>query len=642
MKDNDMTELCYCGKFLNRKEYGSIDASPQSMVSGTWNTITLTYTVGSKGIALNDGLQLMFHGQMKGLSALQAEHPDQAGYVTVKASNPVVTVEVYKFTVPGKKMQFIHIKLTSGSLVAGDKLKIIVGDRNHGGPGFHTSNYPRNPLRLGIIYGLELDAELKCPQEDSSHLGIYLSPRELEDSPQFQVVPDQACHMVIYGPSVVRPQEKFTLKVLFCDRFYNPTALDDDAYGILMLGTKTILEFHAKTGATVITLDNICLTDPGINRYSVHFGGTTYESNPILCDSATERIYWGDMHVHSNFSDGEGAPEDLMTVARDKLGLDFITMVDHADNLASPYIWSDGSDQGDKLEALCKLANANSVEDEFIVFQGYEWCGRGGDRIVYTKSLDKMPLYHRRMNGFYNAETFYDAVRQHPELIIASHPHGGKTNWNYFDPNIEYFAEIVSIQAESEFSSPLEVVVDEVASTPHAEHRYLTGKGIGSIQTALDRQHIIGFIGSSDMHYGVTGRKVPPDTKLRPGLAAIKAEHCRRDELWGNLLGRRSYATNGERIILRFSSDELDMGDVGAVRNGCKFRCEVNGTAAIKFVDLVKNNITLTRTFGDGAKDVVLEYQDDFCQPGFNCYYIRVYQQDGGKAWSTPIWRTGT
>jgi hypothetical protein len=639
MQEKKSSYSSFNGKFLNRSEYGSVSYSPKKMVTGTWNTIVTSYTVGTKGISLNDGLQLMFHGQMKGFSSLQAEYPDQAGYVSATTSNPTAKFNIYKFIPASNRGDFIHIKLINGKLVPGDEIKIIIGDRNYGGPGFRTANYPRNPLRLGIIYGLENDPDLDYPQEDSRHLGVYISPRELEDSPQFKVIPAQTCHAIVNAPSVVRLNEHFKLSLLFCDHFYNPTALKDDFNGVLMLDSKPVQEVHVKAGENILKIDNICLSKTGVHRYSLHFNGNIYESNPVLCDQDTERIYWGDMHIHSNFSDGENSPDNLTDKARDQLGLDFITIVDHADNLASPYVWTDGSYHEDKMEILNKLASTNSTEDEFIVFQGYEWCGRGGDRIVYSKSLNKMPLYHRRMDGFYDAKTFYNAIRKHPDLIIASHPHGAKTNWNYFDPKIEFFAEIVSIQAESEFRPPLEVVVDEVESTPHSEHRYLTGKGIGSIQTALSRQHIIGIIGSSDMHYGVSARKIPPDTKLRPGLAAIKAEHCRRNELWDNLLNRRSYATNGERIILRFNSDELKMGDVGEVRNGCTFRCEVNGTTQIDFVDLVKNNTAITRIEGNGSKDVLLEYQDDFCMPGFNWYYIRVHQKDGGKAWSTPIWR---
>jgi hypothetical protein len=621
-------------------EYGEIKFSPEEVVIDSWNTFVLKYTVGEKGLAQDCGLQLMFRGQMLGFSRLQTNNPSSEGYVTATTNVPNVKVKVFFVSpVARPRMRILQIKVVNGNLVRGDELQFVIGDRSNGGLGFHVGNYPRNPMRLAVLYGLEIDSELELPQEDSRHLGIYISPRELACSPQIKVVPDKVCNLVINVASIARPGEEVKTTVVFCDQFYNPSGLEHDFHGNLNVNGEAMINIFAKAGCKSLEVDGIVFNKAGIYRLNLNLNGKVYESNPVLCDQHEEYIYWGDMHVHSNFSDGEGTPEELIASAKNILGLDFMTIVDHADNLASPFIWTDASWRGDKLKILSELSDVNSEEGKFIVFQGYEWCGRGGDRIVYSREVEKMPLYHRRMKNLYDVQNFYKAIRKHPGLIIASHPHGIKTNWNYFDEKIEHFAEIASIQGESEFKTGLEVIVDEANSSPHAEHRSLAAKGVGPVQTAFECRHIVGVIGAGDMHYGVINRKTAINNKYRAGLAAIKAPGCKRDELWKNLLNRCSYGTNGEKIILRFSSEELRMGEVGEIRQECSFRCEVNGTAEIDFVDLVKNNVAVTRVVGNNAKDILLEYEDSFCQGDFNSYYIRVHQKDGGKAWSSPIWR---
>ncbi len=46
-------------------------------------------------------------------------------------------------------------------------------------------------------------------------------------------------------------------------------------------------------------------------------------SNPYHC-------YWGDLHAHTNYSDGAGLPADAYQFARDKARLDFFAVTDHS------------------------------------------------------------------------------------------------------------------------------------------------------------------------------------------------------------------------------------------------------------------------------------------------------------------------
>ena len=59
-------------------------------------------------------------------------------------------------------------------------------------------------------------------------------------------------------------------------------------------------------------------------------------------------------------------------------------------------------------------------------------------------------------------------------------------------------------------------------------------------------------------------------------------------------------------------------------------------------VELVRGTEMVKRFSGDDNQ--LIEFQDRYpetCRSGLVSYYLRVYQTDGGTAWSSPIWVTG-
>jgi hypothetical protein len=59
-------------------------------------------------------------------------------------------------------------------------------------------------------------------------------------------------------------------------------------------------------------------------------------------------------------------------------------------------------------------------------------------------------------------------------------------------------------------------------------------------------------------------------------------------------------------------------------------------------VELIRGTEMVNRYSGDGNQ--LIELQDKYSKPcrfGLLSYYLRVYQTDGGTAWSSPIWVTG-
>ncbi|MDY6825030.1 MAG: CehA/McbA family metallohydrolase [Thermodesulfobacteriota bacterium] len=73
-------------------------------------------------------------------------------------------------------------------------------------------------------------------------------------------------------------------------------------------------------------------------------------------------MYFGNLHSHTAYSDGEGTPEEAFAWARDVAGYDFYAVTDHAEKIGIRQ-WRDTGDQADAF-------NDNGT---FVAMRGFEW-----------------------------------------------------------------------------------------------------------------------------------------------------------------------------------------------------------------------------------------------------------------------------
>ncbi|MCL4401124.1 MAG: hypothetical protein M1436_00465, partial [Acidobacteria bacterium] len=114
-----------------------------------------------------------------------------------------------------------------------------------------------------------------------------------------------------------------------------------------------------------------------------------------------------------------------------------------------------------------------------------------------------------------------------------------------------------------------------------------------------------------------------------------------RTDIVENMRHRHAYAAT-DNIIVDFQAEEPGgkrhmMGEAFASSGAPKLRMKILGTDEIMQIDLIRNNEFLY-TQKPGKKDFEFEYIDKSPKPGENYYYVRVMQQDGNLAWSSPIW----
>ena len=112
-----------------------------------------------------------------------------------------------------------------------------------------------------------------------------------------------------------------------------------------------------------------------------------------------------------------------------------------------------------------------------------------------------------------------------------------------------------------------------------------------------------------------------------------------REAVFSAMETRRCYATTGERIVVEFEVNGHQMGEEIEVKKGEKRVVKVRalGTGAIAMIDVVKNNANAFVHKGKGEVEE-FEWVDEAAERETDYYYVRVTQEDGAMAWSSPVW----
>ena len=122
--------------------------------------------------------------------------------------------------------------------------------------------------------------------------------------------------------------------------------------------------------------------------------------------------------------------------------------------------------------------------------------------------------------------------------------------------------------------------------------------------------------------------------------ACLLAENHTREGLLDAIRKRHSYGAT-DNIILDFRARSGNaayiMGDSFQADAAPLLSVRAIGTGAIKQIDVVKNQKFIYTT-RPGVKEASFEYTDQDFGAGENYFYVRVLQEDGQIAWSSPIW----
>lgn len=374
----------------------------------------------------------------------------------------------------------------------------------------------------------------------------------------------------------------------------------------------------------------------------------------IVAEDGTEyKVYFGDLHGHSVYSDAVGDVDEYYHRYRDTYGYDFAALTDHD--------YLDGIElSNSELKMIWNHADRFTRDGKFLAWYAYEWTspaiaahagegatvGEGHRHVLYPSQAGPLVGYGDPDSN--TGAKLLDKLRGVRALVIPHHTSWSGTDWDAHDERLQRVVEIVSTHGRFEYpgNKPIGYRRDHI----HPEKTALA---------ALNRGYKLGFVGGSDSHglrwhaIELDGRAkhIPHGTRVgykedayRTGMTAILSETLDRESLFQGLSDRRCYATSGVPIVLDFRVNGSLMGTEIATRSQPKLSIRVEGTGPIRSMEIIRSGQVfggMQMLPGEGISHASFELEDAILVPGESAYYyLRVLQEDGNMAWSSPIWVT--
>jgi len=606
---------------------------------GTWKIV---YTVGKKGIAMGGGI-VVHISPYWGWTPPQDSNQDYPGYTTVSTSNDKAKLDVLVGS-----PHYVVVRTNEVPLTYKQSITVIYGDSGRG----------KHPFGKAKCDKYAEDGEEFFIKVDTDGDG-YFYP--IKHQPRINILAGPAAALAVTASSLVETNTPFRITIAAVDHYDNRAK---GYQGTINLSS-TSLEIdiprqcnfkHSDKGAKKL---QCIIKKTGLYRIEVEDkkNGFKTESNPILCTDKplNYHLYWGDIHGHSGLCDGTGTPDNYYQYAREVAGLDISALTTHD---AHGFIPLD--EDKETWNLIRKKTDSYYHHGEFVTFLGYEWTNwtYGHQHVLFLYS-EEGEVFSFRDPKSATPDKLWECLKGKETITIPHHVGGGPIpcDWNFYNPEFQPLTEICSVHGNCEyFNAPKGIY------SPKKGH---------FVRYALARGYRLGIIASGDSHNGHPGRR--DVGTLTAGLMGVYAETLDRESIWKAFKKRRVYATSGARIILDFHINGHKMGEIvyftpseinprhlGQGEKNNKFEKGLNphpnfpagfteendvrdisgkviGTDVIKEIVIVKNSSNLHTIQCQGMKKSI-QYLDKSMLKDGDYYYLRIIQEDGEMAWSSPIW----
>lgn len=522
-----------------------------------------------------------------------------------------------------------------------------------------------------VKMGEELSIFIGSPQYDTPAKGtkvqqyiqrrrtflLYIDPKgkgDFKEPETFQLdVRGNILHSIrVVAPSLVSKNERFDVVIRFEDAFGNLTGFCPDEDTLIELSYNHLREnlswklFIPETGFT--TLPNLYFNEPGVYRFKLTNlkNKKVFFSDPILCkQEIVDHSHWGLLHGESERFDALENMESTLRSFRDDSALQFYA--------SSPFE-SEQEVSNNEWKLISTQVGDFNEADRFITFLGFQWMGLAGEEglhhIIYPK--DAKPVLRLKDSKSNNLKKIYKSHSPKDFISIPSFTLNKETCYNFedFQPEYERVVEIYNAWGSSEClekEGNLKPIKKEGKKSSEAKE--------GSIRAALEQNKRFGFVAGGLDDRGAYASFFSSDqVQYTPGLTCILSSEQNRDHFFQALYNRKCYATTGKRIILEFKlagqpmGSELSTTTKPGLYYNRHIELTVAGTTHIKEIEIIRNGVAL-KTFHPKESSIITTFDDaePFEKVGlkdpesdklFVYYYIRVIQEDGHMAWSSPIW----
>ena len=522
---------------------------------------------------------------------------------------------------------WITAVIEDGDLIAGDTVSLTYGDPRFGTARARIQTFPEPKINIGVYVDRTGDGAYRIASGAPIHFDVVAGP------------PSRVNAVL---PSVLRGGGTARLRVALTDACHcRPSAgpvpallaFVEDESGIANStapgsGVPRLELGPAETDIDgELALHGLLLVDEDGREWGRSNRAARRAEDGLF-------LFWGDLHgqsehhaMHSTKTDYHqeawskglsfGTPEECYSYARDVALLDFAALTDQGACLS----WG--------WRHLQESANVFNEPGRFVTFRAYEAGSPSGHRNVYFLGDDVEPAYDPKTFDFSPA-FLYKFYHGRQDVIMIPHHVKAWTDWSYHDPDLEPLMEIYSCWGQSEHPGK---DLWEKGQTP----------GAGAWE-AFKRGYRLGLIASSDNHVGMPGRSYPHDRQVHTafpgGLCAVWAPELTRKSLFDALKARRCYGTTGARIILRFSINGNPMGSEvrdWPAQQPRSLQVQVICDGAVERVEIIRN-LSVAYTHRGRSASESFSWIDESILSESAAYYVRVFETNGARAWSSPVW----
>ncbi|MFQ6048688.1 MAG: hypothetical protein ACE5K7_04920, partial [Phycisphaerae bacterium] len=256
---------------------------------------------------------------------------------------------------------WMRMEVMWADLAEGDQIEIVYGDTTWGEKGVAVQNFPYGPGDFQLW--LRRAGQREWVEADGSPICLTVVPGEWRST-------------LAVIPSVLRPGEPVEVRVAAHDGAWNrPTWGLSGPIRVCVVGAGA----DEQAGRTVQAdgQQQVGLLLAGRRQggpIRVRVGGEVGrgQSNPAVVQADGPRIFWGDIHGKTDFSDDGHKPiDDYLAYAREVSLLDFTAVTDHSGCCGANWITTQQ-----------KAAEATEP-GRFVVLKAFEWSYRRGHRNIY-------------------------------------------------------------------------------------------------------------------------------------------------------------------------------------------------------------------------------------------------------------------
>ncbi len=359
-----------------------------------------------------------------------------------------------------------------------------------------------------------------------------------------------------------------------------------------------------------------------------------YPPAPTLCP------FVGEMHGHTNLSDGTPDIDTYFTRLRDVAGLDFAVVSDHDHGgVGKPTLWEGSPSKWDIIRDAVKRYRE---EGKFTTILAYERDSYPFyDNLVFYFRDDDAALVRDVRDGELTAQRLREVLAD--ENIITA-PHD-----TYLIGSSTDFAAL-----DVELITPLMEVISRGDAAEYMGNPAFVSKSCfegGFLQDALKKGAKIGVLGASDDHKGMGGLLVEERgyPGMYPGVTGVWAEENTHDAIFDAIRAKRTYAfmlgrPEGDmrgRMEIDFRINGHWMGETirRAPGEDLSIYLSVKADVPVKQVTLVKNCRNYVMLSEKNDTTALTRLLFDYKQENDTDYfYLRVELADGRFGWCSPVW----